>query len=91
MTPSWGGTLFDTPRACAHGRQPDERCPWCEIPSTAQTRHESQAAIKPSKARLQKIVLECITRNPHGITDEPNLRTSRGCPATRPDRVMALS
>lgn len=63
-------TLFDldTP-VCAHGRTANERCPWCQ-PSTATTRHEAEVAIKPSKSKLQKMVLECVKANPQGIHDE---------------------
>lgn len=63
-------TLFDldTP-VCAHGRTATERCPWCE-PSTAVTRHEAAEAIKPSKSKLQKMVLDCIKVHPEGVTDQ---------------------
>ena len=56
-------------RACAHGRLPNERCPWCQ-PSTAVTRHEAEVAIAPSAATLREQVYDCIKANPQGITDE---------------------
>ena len=88
MKPSWGGTLFDidTP-VCAHGRKPDERCPWCE-PSTAQTRHEAEVAIKPCAATLREKAFDAIKAHPQGITDEAGSTFSGMNPNTwRPRRL----
>ena len=71
------------PSACAHGRLPNERCPWCQ-PSTAVTRHEAEVAIKPSAcAALREQVLACVKAHPgrdHRRADRhvhgPQLRTT---------------
>lgn len=89
---SWGGTLFDslTPvPICQHGRAGWERCPWCEpLPSTAETRHEAEEAIRPDAATLREKAYDTIKAHPQGITDEAGATFSGMNPNTwRPRRL----
>lgn len=76
MKRGWGGggmqfDFIERTVTCDHGRQEHERCPWCTpLPSTAETRHEAEVAIEPSKENLRKKVLDCIAAHPQGVTDE---------------------
>jgi hypothetical protein len=76
---------------CSHGRDRDERCPFCHpLPSTLQTRGEAELAIKPSAANLREQVLATIKAHPGGITDEQIAKFSGLNPNTARPRRLEL-
>ena len=85
--------------ACRHGRSVIEFCPFCNpIPSTSETRHEAEVAIKPSAATLREQVLACVKAHPGGITDEqiatftglnPNTARPRRLELEKAGRIVA--
>lgn len=86
-------TLFDQPTACTHGRMPDEKCPWCEMPpfqGHSITSLEAAAAIRPAALVLREQVFACIVV--HGpVTDEQIAELTGLAPNTaRPRRVELM-